>query len=98
MHCTNYFFFFFNFKKNTVSEQNLSSSLVGTPFNVVHKSHVNFDYQWTGDNVAESFEYKEKLGQGYALQSIIILILIIVKVNNINYIIKTLYFINLCVK
>jgi len=30
----------------------------------VHKSHVDFDYQWTGTDVSESFEYKEKLGQG----------------------------------
>eukprot|EP00026_Physarum_polycephalum_P003536 Phypoly_transcript_03549.p1 GENE.Phypoly_transcript_03549~~Phypoly_transcript_03549.p1 ORF type:complete len:537 (-),score=106.48 Phypoly_transcript_03549:711-2321(-) len=45
------------------SEANLSN-LVGTPYNVVHKSHVNFDYQWSGDAVAEAFEYKEKIGQG----------------------------------
>lgn len=44
------------------SEVNLAN-LVGTPYNVVHKSHVNFDYQWSGD-AAEAFEYKEKIGQG----------------------------------
>lgn len=37
---------------------------MGTPYNVVHKSHVNFDYQWTGKDIVEAFEFKEKLGQG----------------------------------
>lgn len=59
------FFFFFSSFQKIASEVNLQN-LVGTPYNVVHKSHVNFDYQWTGDAVAEAFEYKEKIGQGYA--------------------------------
>eukprot|EP01132_Coremiostelium_polycephalum_P002651 gene2651-3291_t len=39
-------------------------SNVGLPFNIVHKTHVDFEYKWTGANVEESFEFKEKLGQG----------------------------------
>ena len=54
-------FLFSCFPASEISFQNL----VGAPYNVVHKSHVNFDYQWTGDAVAEAFEMKEKIGQGY---------------------------------
>eukprot|EP01091_Cochliopodium_minus_P011563 TRINITY_DN3311_c0_g2_i2.p1 TRINITY_DN3311_c0_g2~~TRINITY_DN3311_c0_g2_i2.p1 ORF type:complete len:925 (-),score=275.28 TRINITY_DN3311_c0_g2_i2:403-3177(-) len=41
-----------------------SSSNVGSPYNVVHKVHVNFDYQWTGQKPEEVFRIDEKLGQG----------------------------------
>ncbi|GAM22098.1 hypothetical protein SAMD00019534_052730 [Acytostelium subglobosum LB1] len=39
-------------------------SNVGLPFNLVHKTHVDFEYKWSGSNLEDSFEFKEKLGQG----------------------------------
>ncbi|EFA75800.1 putative protein serine/threonine kinase [Heterostelium album PN500] len=39
-------------------------SSVGLPFNLVHKTHVDFEYKWSGANLEDSFEFKEKLGQG----------------------------------
>jgi hypothetical protein len=34
------------------------------PYNIVHKSHVDFDYQWSGQDVDKAFNFQEKLGQG----------------------------------
>eukprot|EP01133_Synstelium_polycarpum_P004281 gene4281-4998_t len=39
-------------------------SNVGLPFNLVHKTHVDFELKWTGANLEDAFEFKEKLGQG----------------------------------
>ncbi|KYR01844.1 putative protein serine/threonine kinase [Tieghemostelium lacteum] len=49
-------------KKDKGKKKTLSG--VGLPFNVQHKTHVDYEYKWTGANVEESFEFKEKLGQG----------------------------------
>lgn len=37
---------------------------VGIPFNVVHKQHVDFDYNWSGGNPKDLFEFQEKIGEG----------------------------------
>ena len=44
------------------NSKNTRQSVVGTPYNVVHKVHVNFDYQWTGQKPEEVFRLDEKLG------------------------------------
>lgn len=41
------------------------SSQVGTPYNFKRKVHVNFDYQWTGQNPQDVFTRDEMLGEGY---------------------------------
>jgi hypothetical protein len=38
---------------------------IGRPFNVVHKYHVTFEFEWQGNNPEEIFRIEEKLGQGY---------------------------------
>eukprot|EP00002_Diphylleia_rotans_P027259 TRINITY_DN5460_c0_g1_i4.p1 TRINITY_DN5460_c0_g1~~TRINITY_DN5460_c0_g1_i4.p1 ORF type:complete len:593 (+),score=122.13 TRINITY_DN5460_c0_g1_i4:65-1843(+) len=37
---------------------------IGVPYNVIHKSHVDFDFQWTMQNPKETFEMLELLGTG----------------------------------
>ena len=38
--------------------------MISDPFNVVHKTHVDFEYKWSGQNPNEAFEFEEKLGEG----------------------------------
>ncbi|GAM23409.1 hypothetical protein SAMD00019534_065840, partial [Acytostelium subglobosum LB1] len=38
--------------------------VVGTPFNVKHKVHVDLDYKWTGEEVDKDFVFQELLGTG----------------------------------
>jgi serine/threonine protein kinase len=40
------------------------SSVVGAPSNVVHVTHVDRNFQWTGKNLQETFKLVEKLGEG----------------------------------
>ena len=35
------------------------------PFNVQHKVHVNFDYEWSGEDPKENFQLVQVLGEGY---------------------------------
>ncbi|KAH3757961.1 serine threonine-protein kinase 3 [Pelomyxa schiedti] len=42
----------------------IKAECVGVPFNVVHKQHVDFNYQWGGDDPKSLFEFKGKLGTG----------------------------------
>eukprot|EP00727_Mastigamoeba_balamuthi_P002535 m51a1_g12279 putative protein kinase domain containing protein (793) ;mRNA; f:233982-237061 len=37
---------------------------VGVPFNVVHKQHVDLEFNWSGENAQELFESQEKMGEG----------------------------------
>eukprot|EP00002_Diphylleia_rotans_P021601 TRINITY_DN4202_c0_g1_i2.p1 TRINITY_DN4202_c0_g1~~TRINITY_DN4202_c0_g1_i2.p1 ORF type:complete len:548 (-),score=110.14 TRINITY_DN4202_c0_g1_i2:6-1649(-) len=37
---------------------------IGSPYNFVHKSHVDFDYQWTLQNPKETFDMLDLLGTG----------------------------------
>jgi hypothetical protein len=38
---------------------------VGLPYNVVHKVHVDFNWDWSGEKPEDIFELEELLGQGY---------------------------------
>ena len=40
---------------------------IGTPYNIQHKTHVDFDYKWTGQDPAKVFEFNQKLGEGYEI-------------------------------
>eukprot|EP00475_Leptophrys_vorax_P044898 TRINITY_DN9159_c0_g1_i2.p1 TRINITY_DN9159_c0_g1~~TRINITY_DN9159_c0_g1_i2.p1 ORF type:complete len:540 (+),score=74.19 TRINITY_DN9159_c0_g1_i2:329-1948(+) len=40
------------------------NSSVGAPSNVVHVTHVDRNFQWTGKNLQETFKLVEKLGEG----------------------------------
>lgn len=40
------------------------SSGITSPYNVQHKSHVNFNFKWAGDDPEELFEMHQLLGQG----------------------------------
>ena len=52
-------------KKEKKSKKNAKDdSNVGNPYNVVHKVHVNFNYEWSGQNPEQVFRIDEKLGQG----------------------------------
>ena len=37
---------------------------VGAPYNVVHETHVGFDFMWTGKDPNELFEFRECIGKG----------------------------------
>jgi hypothetical protein len=37
---------------------------ISRPYNVVLKSHVDFNFTWTGQKPEELFELKEELGRG----------------------------------
>lgn len=41
--------------------------IISAPCNTRHKLHVDFEFNWTGDDPASQFELSAKLGQGYAL-------------------------------
>lgn len=52
-------------KKEKKNKKNLPPELsVGTPYNLKHNVHVNFDFQWEGQNPYEVFTLGEKLGEG----------------------------------
>lgn len=40
------------------------ASGITSPYNVQHKSHVNFNFKWAGDDPEELFEMHQLLGQG----------------------------------
>lgn len=40
------------------------ASGITSPYNVQHKSHVNFNFKWAGDDPEELFEMRQMLGQG----------------------------------
>ncbi|EGC39404.1 hypothetical protein DICPUDRAFT_147802 [Dictyostelium purpureum] len=53
-----------NNSNNTVNN-NIASNGIGTPFNVKHNVHVDFDYKWTSnENLEEVFQFQEQLGTG----------------------------------
>jgi len=49
---------------NGNSEGGDASESVSLPYNVVHESHVDFDFQWTGTKPEELFQFKQCIGQG----------------------------------
>lgn len=50
-------------KKKEKDEQ-----LVSSPFNLVHNTHVDFDFNWSGDTDPNAtLDFKEELGRGYEL-------------------------------
>jgi serine/threonine protein kinase len=54
-------------ERNKVTKKEKDSpedDAIGRPFNVVHKYHVNFEFEWQGDNPNKIFQIVEKLGQG----------------------------------
>eukprot|EP01132_Coremiostelium_polycephalum_P000679 gene679-840_t len=54
-------------KKKDFSKEELETLLkvvVGTPFNVQHKVHVDFDYKWSGQDLDRVFDIQEELGRG----------------------------------
>lgn len=49
------------------SEDDMKASgpvVVGGPFNVQHKVHVDFEFSWSGQDPGDIFEFVEKLGEG----------------------------------
>lgn len=51
-------------KKRNQPIEEPKSSVVGMPMKVVHKVHIDKDYNWSGQDPDEVFELKEKLGEG----------------------------------
>lgn len=50
---------------NLTSSSSQIGQSIGTPFNVQHKVHVDFDYKWTsGQDFNQVFEFLETLGTG----------------------------------
>jgi hypothetical protein len=55
-------------EKNKEKKEKKSNKMVkeiGTPYNIQHKTHVDFDYKWTGQDPDQVFELTQKLGEGY---------------------------------
>lgn len=53
-----------NREKKSPKHRDPSYLSVGNPYNLKHKVHVNFDFQWSGQNPVEMFDIQEKLGEG----------------------------------
>lgn len=54
---------------------NSSNIVVSDPVSVVHKLHVDNDMTWSLEDPANSFEFVEKLGEGYNLNFIYLFII-----------------------
>jgi hypothetical protein len=37
---------------------------VSTPYNVVHNTHVDFNWEWSGQDPSVVFELKDMIGKG----------------------------------
>jgi len=52
-------------KKEKKEKKEQSTKDVGSPFNVVHQTHVDFNFTWGGhQDPGELFEFKEEVGKG----------------------------------
>lgn len=51
-------------EKKVLKHKDPAHLSVGLPYNLKHKVHVNFDFQWSGQNPSEVFILQEKLGEG----------------------------------
>eukprot|EP01133_Synstelium_polycarpum_P014871 gene14871-17585_t len=51
-------------QKDHKEQQSSGQVVVGTPFNVKHKVHVDFEYVWSGEELDKVFEFQEVLGTG----------------------------------
>jgi len=45
-------------------DDKISQKQIGAPFDVQHKIHVNFEYQWTGEESTSVFNLEQRIGEG----------------------------------